>query len=106
MYIYNVSVGPVHSEEVWSAQQWKEARASPSLPDPTETTDQQRPQESHHRRPTHAGSQRDLLRGVWIYILNTIYTTIYALYILCDIYMYIYCTHYYIHYYIRFIYPM
>ena len=76
-----MSVGPVHSEEVWSAQQWEEERASQSLPDPTETTDQQRPQESHHRRPAHAGSQRDLLRGVCVCVCvytehTTNYTTI------------------------------
>ena len=79
MYIYTVCVGPVHSEEVRPAQQWEEEGAPQSVPDPPAPSDQQRPQESHHRRPAHAGSQRDLLRGVYFthyYIL--IYTTIYT----------------------------
>ncbi|XP_034534505.1 MAM domain-containing glycosylphosphatidylinositol anchor protein 2-like [Notolabrus celidotus] len=53
----------VHSEALWSAQQWEEEGASQSLSDPSEEEDQQRPQTGHHGGPPHAGSQRDLLRG-------------------------------------------
>ena len=88
MYIYTVCVGPVHSEEVRPAQQWEEEGAPQSVPDPPAPSDQQRPQESHHRRPAHAGSQRDLLRGVYFthyYILihYHIHCTLYKAYIIC-----------------------
>lgn len=55
--------GAVHRKALRSAQQREEAWASPSIPDPTEEEDQQRPQTRHHGGPTHAGCQGDLLRG-------------------------------------------